>query len=372
MQYGFGYSHIAEDGKKEVIVLKHISEAEYEKHLKNLEFCRHYNHLKNIYSLVINNGKSFLKFSEVLSDNPKADEFDDDVGLEGNRLLINYLTSIGMFIDYGEKEMSKALGKDARNEFRKKTNELYDRHLSYRFLVLMRDYVVHYSFPLHTHVKSLIEPSGLFAQKSNLLRYKKWKHAKADIEKMPSKINLYPHVIEMQKYISELFNFCLLKLSSKLVDVIQYANDLIQAADRKNPIFISFENEEKYRAGQFSLHPVELESVYDAYQDLKNHPNIIFNDKNQKEELETILEFYYNDELIMNGPTSFFKEVISNPTNPNDTDITLSLGDRFTMDDFPNQGDSTRVRVIRMVTQNNFSKVKPTIIKYFLESYDNY
>lgn len=189
---------------------------------------------------------------------------------------------------------------------------------------------------------------------------------------MPSKINLYPHVIEMQKYISELFNFCLLKLSSKLVDVIQYANDLIQAADRKNPIFISFENEEKYRAGQFSLHPVELESVYDAYQDLKNHPNIIFNDKNQKEELETILEFYYNDELIMNGPTSFFKEVISNPTNPNDTDITLSLGDRFTMDDFPNQGDSTRVRVIRMVTQNNFSKVKPTIIKYFLESYDNY
>ncbi len=121
MQYGFGYSIKSEQNKNEVIITKHISKEEYDKHRRNMEFCRYYSHLKEIYTLVLDNGKSFLQFMELISDNVKAAEIDDqNIGLEGNRLLINYLTSIGMFVDYGEKEIRKALGKNARNEFQKK------------------------------------------------------------------------------------------------------------------------------------------------------------------------------------------------------------------------------------------------------------
>src|SRR5674476_123109 len=127
MHYGFGYSQKSNDNGNEIIITKHISKEEYDKHNKNMEFCRYYSHLKDIYSLVGDNGKKYLQYMELVSDNTKTERMNDKhIGLEGNRLLINYLTSIGMFIDYGEKEIGKALGQNARKEFQKKTNELYD------------------------------------------------------------------------------------------------------------------------------------------------------------------------------------------------------------------------------------------------------
>jgi hypothetical protein len=169
MIYGFGYSQKSLDNKNEFIITKHISKEEFDKHNKNMEFCRYYSHLKEVYSLVEYNGRSFLEYMELVNDNGKKESIKDEkIGLEGNRLLINYLTSVGMFIDYGEKEIGKALGKSAREQFRKRTNELYDQHPSYRFLVLMRDYAVHYSFPLHTYIRSLISPSGVFANRNTV------------------------------------------------------------------------------------------------------------------------------------------------------------------------------------------------------------
>ncbi len=233
----------------------------------------------------------------------------------------------------------------------------------------MRDYAVHYSFPLHTYIRSLVNPSGLFANKSTLLNFKKWKHAKADIEKMPEKIKIEPHIIQMQKCIKELFEYCLLMFSSRLVDVIQYANDLIKSAKENRPIFISFESEEKYRAGEFTMHPVEFGTVQSALRDLRNHPGIVIKDRSQKK-METRIEFYYNDELIMEGSISYFKEIMTNPTNPNDEDPSLSLGDRFTLDEFPEKGISTVVRVMKMTTLANQSNGNPDTIQYYLEHYD--
>lgn len=68
---------------------------------------------------------------------------------------------------------------------------------------------------------------------------------------------------------------------------------------------------------------------------------------------------------------SFFRERVSNPTSPKDTDPTLSLGDSFTLDSFPKKGESMVVRVVKMATLNNFSKGKPTTIQYYLEPYCN-
>jgi len=366
MNYGFGYSQKSVNNKNEIIITKHISKEEFDKHNKNMEFCRYYSHLKEVNSLVEYNAKGFLEYMELVTDNVKTESIKaEHIGLEGNRLLINYLTSIGIFIDYGEKEIGKALGKSAKEQFSKKTHELYNTYPSYRFIVLMRNYAVHYSFPLHTYIRSLISPSGLFANRNTLLRFEKWKHAKADIQKMPETINIEPHVINMQQYIGELFNHCLYMFSSKLVDVIEYANDLVKSANQRRPIFVEFESEEKFRAGECTVVSVDLQVVKNALNDLQNHPNIIIKDKSDIQ-LETRLEFYYNDSLIMAGPISHFRKIM---TSPNDKILELGLGDRFTLDEFPETGVSTKVRVIKLRTLSNQSNGQPDTMQYYIEPY---
>lgn len=367
MIYGLGYTQKSIDNRNEFIITKHISKEDFDKHNKNMEFCRYYSHLKEVYLLIESNVKSLLEYMDLVNDNEKTKSIkDEQVVLEENRLLINYLTSLGIFIDYGKKEMGEALGKSASEQFLKKTNELYDNHISYRFLVLMRNYAVHYSFPLHIYIKSLVSPSGLFADRNILLRFSGWKHAKADIQKMPETIKIEPHVINMQKYIRELFNYCLFMFSSKLVDVIQYANDLVKSSNHKRPAFAKFESEEKFRAGEITLVLVDLGVVISALKDLQSHPNIKIED-NSENKMENRLEFYYNDSLIMAGPISYFKQIMTNPTNPNENMIKLELGDCFTLDEFPQTGVSTKVRVMRIRKLYNQLNGQPDTIKYYIE-----
>lgn len=132
MQFGFGFREYINE-KHQITITKHVLKAEYDEYIKNMESLRYYIRLKQIYSLTEQNSNSFLDFIDSIKRNPKSkDEFAIS---EGNRLLINYLTSIGMFIDYGEKDLGKALGKKYRIDFQKVTNHLYDSIISYRFMV---------------------------------------------------------------------------------------------------------------------------------------------------------------------------------------------------------------------------------------------
>jgi len=366
LQFGFGYREYI-NGKHQLTIIEHFTKAEYDKHIKNIEFMRYYVRLKQIFTLVESNSDSFLQYMDsVKKGNTKSNN--ESVVLEGNRLLINYLTSAGMFIDYGEKELGKALGKKYRIDFQKETSHLYDSIISYRFMDLMRNYAVHYGFPLHIYLRSLKAPSGLFSEKSALLQFKKWKHVKSDIEKMSDNIRLEPHVESMQMCIKHLFEKCIYDFSAKLVEVIEYTESLVKKAEKKPPVFIKFESEEKFRAGEFTALPVDIGTIQEALTDLMNHPSITLINKESKRP-ETYLEFYYNDELIMSGSVSDFKSIITNDDNTEDVDPILSLGDRFTLDDFPKMGQSTKVRVIKMQSSMKQSNGLPDTIKYYLEKY---
>lgn len=366
MQFGFGYKEYI-NGKHQITIIKHLSKAEYDKHLNNMEILRYYIRLKQVYKLAESNSDSFLQFMDSVNKG-NINLKEESVIFEGNRLLINYLNSAGMFIDYGEKELGKALGKNYRIDFQEETNRLYDSIISYRFMSLMRHYAVHYSFPLHRYVKSLKTPSVLFSKKSELLQFKKWKHVKSDIEKMPDNIRLEPHVKAMQMCIKHLFEHCIYKFSARLVEVIEYTNDLVKKAEKKPPVFIKFENEKKFRSGDFAAMLVDIGMIQEVLADLRNHPNINITDKEDRNR-ETQLEFYFNNQLIMSGTVSDFRKVINNNNSPEDSDPVLSLGDRFTLDNFPKIGQSTKVRVMKLSTHMKQSNDFPDTIKYFLEEY---
>jgi len=222
MQYGAGYS--IDSGKgMEVHITRHIDKDEYEKITKSIEYIAFHRRLKEIYLLVKFNAEQYLEFMRSLT--TKAiripDRSDNNLVREGNRLLVNYLSSTSMFIDYGKRNLGDAVGTTAKDEFVKMTHNFYDNFVSYRFMALMRHYATHYGFPLHSYRESLINSSGIFATKSILLKFNGWKHARPDIEKMEESIALEPHIEFMNSCIKRLYDYCIYQIHPGIIDTLR-------------------------------------------------------------------------------------------------------------------------------------------------------
>jgi hypothetical protein len=137
------------------------------------------NAMENVHNLLNRNGKEFLLYSSKIKEYLEVDE--ESIYLEANRLLINYLSSLSMFIDYGERYKNKHFGKERMKKFQEKASDFYDIHVSYRFIALMGNYALHYGFPLSVIHQSVSGPNGVFASRESLLKFKSWKHATEDI-----------------------------------------------------------------------------------------------------------------------------------------------------------------------------------------------
>jgi len=73
--------------------------------------------------------------------------------IEINRVFINFVTSLKSFVEdfLLNNFLPKIYGKNSEQvkRFRAKTNELYDSELSYKFLMRIRDFAVHYELPIY-------------------------------------------------------------------------------------------------------------------------------------------------------------------------------------------------------------------------------
>jgi len=74
----------------------------------------------------------------------------ENVTLEVNRNLLNYLASQNTYLDHARFYLSRTFGKESEELklFDKKTSELFDSHFAYRFLYKMRNFTVHCGFSL--------------------------------------------------------------------------------------------------------------------------------------------------------------------------------------------------------------------------------
>jgi hypothetical protein len=192
MIYAIGYRDFSPEREHKFIIQKHITKEEYDNHTTMLGEANKINALDNVHNLLNRNGKEFLFYSSKIKEYLDADK--ELVYLEANRLLINYLSSLSMFIDYGERYNNKHFGKERMKKFQEKTSDFYDSHVSYRFIALMRNYALHYGFPLSVIHQSVSGPNGIFASRESLLKFKSWKHATEDIKKMSDLISLNPHI----------------------------------------------------------------------------------------------------------------------------------------------------------------------------------
>jgi hypothetical protein len=276
MIYAIGYREYIE-GSHQFTIKEHITKEEYDRHQHLLDEVNKINAMKNVYELLENNGKEYLSYASKVNEYIEEDE--NKVFLEANRLIINYLSSLSMFVDYGERHNKKHFGKARMQKFREKTHEFYDGHVSYRFMAMMRQYAVHYDFPLDHIRQSLIDTSGIFALKETLLKFSGWKHAKKDIEQMPPLIDVNPHIEISMMFIKNLYEDFIYDMAPTVIKGVEHMNSIVRENGGHPPLFATFKNEEEFKKGNINISMTEPREFMKALDVIKSHPSITIKTK---------------------------------------------------------------------------------------------
>lgn len=280
MRYSIGYLKFGQNGEHDLSIEEEMPKKAYDDFIHFKDESNKLNAMTNMYKLLERNGNEYLEYSSNIQDILKTATSEEDIGFEANRLLINYLSSLGMFIDYGEKHNKKHFGKEKMKEFTQKTHAFYDQHISYRFIALLRNYALHYAFPLTNIIKSENRKSGIFASKEKLLQFKSWKHAKEDIEKMPNDISLEIHVKISMLFVKSLYDSYVYDVAPQVIKGIEYFDKLLSKQKDKLPVLLSYHTIKDLSEGKFSsIEYTEPKSYLKSVEIIKNHPSITLNIK---------------------------------------------------------------------------------------------
>ncbi|MFJ5713721.1 hypothetical protein [Neobacillus sp. NPDC093127] len=272
MIYGIGYRDFTAEQGHNFIIQKHITKEEYNNHTTMLGEVNKINAMDNVYNLLYRNGEELLEYFSKISEKLATDK--ESIYLDANRLLINFLSSLSMFIDYGERYNKKHFGKARMKEFQETTHDFYDNHVSYRFIALMRNFALHYGFPLSVIKQSVNGPKGIFASRESLLQFKSWKHATEDIQRMPELISLEPHIEISMMFIKHLYQDFIYDIAPVILKGIEYLNTMIKQNGGKIPLLASYKNIEEFNKGNIHFNIIEPEPYHDALKIIKSHPSI--------------------------------------------------------------------------------------------------
>lgn len=106
---------------------------------------------------------NFSSFHELITfyekklkefDLSKRDEIHKEMFVNFNRVLTNFAASLKSFIDdfLVKNQLPKIYGINSTEleTFKKQTSIWYDSNISYKFLIRLRDYAIHYNFPIYS------------------------------------------------------------------------------------------------------------------------------------------------------------------------------------------------------------------------------
>lgn len=150
----------------------------------------------------------------------------DELKIESNRKLLNYLSSFKTLLDH----IFGILDDEKEIKFKKFTNYLYDENFSYRFLARLRDFAQHKGLPI-TNFESDFSTSlvyiFLMIDSNYLLNsYKKWNTVRKDLEKY-NKIDAISIVTDHYKLLDQIYKFLFQLYEDDLKKSVFYIEDII-------------------------------------------------------------------------------------------------------------------------------------------------
>lgn len=164
--------------------------------------------------------------------------------LEVNRHLLNFLSGVRMFLDHTETNLKRRYGAGSERyaAFKDATGKAFDTSFAYRFMYQLRNYVQHCGMPLgkmsihadfDEETRQPISQSidFLYCRASLLTTYDRWhKKVKADLEALPEYFPIRPGVDEMMGQISDLQKSFVVADVPALLDSLQWLDALMLEA----------------------------------------------------------------------------------------------------------------------------------------------
>ena len=194
-----------------------ITSSEYDKFKNSVSTLSLIKNYLNLFQGVILNFQDYISalnnhFQEFHENENFHTETIMNSTLNLNRLLNNYLSSVRLFLDHMEYDLKKRHGNESEIvfDFKSLCSDIYDKNFSYRFIYHLRNYVQHCGMPIgHISFKSKVDDHDrnrsnkvleLKFNRDELLREHNWKKdLKSEIEILPSKFDINPHIVDMNE-----------------------------------------------------------------------------------------------------------------------------------------------------------------------------
>ncbi len=270
------------DGNRRLVILDiEFDKNDVDELLEKLNITNINRRIYNIYKMTIENANDFYKDMNILTDvnyikHNKIES--DDIIMKANKAIFNYCSSIGMYIDVIEKNLSK-LSNSKLEEFEKICNDLYDDELEYRFFVILRNYIMHYDMPFNTH-KIDLETSRVICNKEHLLRFKKWKRVKDDLNNMGEEIDIPGMVKKMNKNLAIIFIEFQALISYEIIDAYKTAVEFTKKYNVSQPCVVRDYHPEKHlKEGDLTLTLINLKDLVELLNELKKNPLVQIREK---------------------------------------------------------------------------------------------
>ncbi|MEX0748075.1 MAG: hypothetical protein WD275_08760 [Rhodothermales bacterium] len=190
---------VVQDGD-EVKTICEITPEEFRIYESDVDLLRRFEASRQLYPLVKSDAAALEDYvAHVESSDPER--YSDRLELlatvdEGNRRLLNLLTSCKMLVDHAETRFKRTYGEDSEpfRQLERAKHAAYDSEFAYRFSYRLRNYVQHCGMPAVGPTKESVNPTGklnlltftrlalAFDPEQLLADFNYWKHVEKDLE----------------------------------------------------------------------------------------------------------------------------------------------------------------------------------------------
>lgn len=244
---------------------------------------------RDLFHASLDNYLELTRYLEKKESNEHTDGF-GGIYSNVNRMLINYLSSMKMFVDHTEIKFKKQYGgkSDKFKTWKSATSLEYDQHFTYRFLYKLRNYTQHIGFPVHninvhheSRDKRIIIP--YFVRDRLLESSFEWDNRlKNDLREQLNDFRVLPILNETNGCLARIYQSTLAVFAKELCESLEnYGKFIARKSMKGRPYIICFENEEdrivklnKMNSENFStlnLNPLPYDEMYECYDDLRNY-----------------------------------------------------------------------------------------------------
>lgn len=200
-----------------------LDQSELDRYRQAIVHLREFHRARKLIEMIERNSRelreAFSAAEQRLGQSNVLSDVREEIELEVNRRLLNYLTAMRLFLDQTETRLKRRYGQDSSEvrAFLDRCKKAFDSKFGYRFLYKLRNFGQHQALPIgHVKVSSSLDPQTGQVSKtlevsfdtSELLEQGKdvWGPVQAELRSAPPLLDVRPLVEEASEELRQIEN----------------------------------------------------------------------------------------------------------------------------------------------------------------------